>query len=147
MKADAEAEVAAACPTAAIVRTSLMYGTDITSLPIRDVEAAIRGNSPMTFFTDEYRCPAHAADVADGCAALVGLPQVCGPIHIAGPEALNRAAYAAAIARWLGLNPALLRTSSLADSGLDRPGRVVLDSSVAAGLGIRCRPIGETLAI
>jgi dTDP-4-dehydrorhamnose reductase len=146
MKADAEIAVMAACPSAVMVRTSLMYGTDIIAPPQRDVERAIRGETTMSFFTDEFRCPAHAADVATACATLAAMPEINGPLHIAGPEAISRAEFAAAIARWMGLNPAQLRTTSLAASGLDRPGRLVLDVSRAATLGVRCRPVSEALA-
>ena len=41
----------------------------------------------------------------------------------------------------LGLDPSLVRTATLAESGLVRPGHVVLDSSRAADLGIHCRPV------
>jgi dTDP-4-dehydrorhamnose reductase len=146
MKADAEAAVMTACPTAVVVRTSLMYATDSLAPVQLDVQRAARGESTMSFFTDEYRCPAHAADVAAACGALASMPHVVGPLHVAGPDALSRAEFAAAIARWLGLNPAQLRTSALTDSGLVRPGRLVLDSSRADALGIRCRPVSAALA-
>ncbi len=145
MKADAEAEVMTHCPTAVLVRPSLMYGTDSLAPVQLDVQRAIRGENMMSFFTDEYRCPAHAADVAAAIGALASMPLVTGPLHVAGPHAISRAEFATAIARWLGFNPALLRTSTMADAGLDRPARLVLDSSKAASLGLHCRPIGEAL--
>ena len=147
MKADAEVAVSTACPSAALVRTSLMYGTDHLAVPQLDVERAARGQSTMGFFTDEYRCPAHASDVAAACAALTNMAEVSGPIHIAGPQAISRADFAAAIAKWMGLNPALLRRTTLAESGLDRPGRIELDVSKAAALGLSCRSVAETLRI
>ncbi len=64
-KRDAELVVAAIDPTAAIIRTSLLYGTDMPSPYQRELTSALRrGVSPMTFFGDEFRCPVHAADVA-----------------------------------------------------------------------------------
>jgi dTDP-4-dehydrorhamnose reductase len=145
-KAEAEAAVAAEHPAAAIVRTSLLYADSAaTPAPCQvDVRRALSGESPMTFFTDEVRCPAPAADVADACLRLVPM-DVAGPIHVAGPP-LSRAAFAAAIARWLGADPNRLRTASLTSmAGEKRPGRVVLDTSFAAGLGIRCRSVAEVL--
>jgi dTDP-4-dehydrorhamnose reductase len=62
-------------------------------------------------------------------------------LHVAGPEALSRAEFAIRTANMLGLNPALLRSATVADSGLVRPGHVVLDSSRAAMLEIQCRPV------
>jgi dTDP-4-dehydrorhamnose reductase len=144
-KAEAEQAVAAACPNAVIVRTSLMYATDFLAPPQVDVERAIRGQAPMTFFTDEFRCPLHAADTAAAVAKLAAMPEVRGPLHVAGPETLSRAEFAQAIARWLGLNPGRLHTGTIAASGLDRPARIVLDCSKAASLGIRPRPIAEAL--
>lgn len=147
MKAEAELAVMAACPTAVMVRTSLMYGTEIISRPQLEVQQALRGESSMAFFTDEYRCPAHAADIAAACATLTTMPEIVGPLHVAGPQALSRAELATAFARWLGMNPALLRTTSLSTSGSARPGRLVLDSSRAGALGLHCRPIAAGLGL
>jgi len=46
----------------------------------------------------------------------------------------------------MGHDPARVPTTSLRESGVQRPARVVLDSSLAAGLGVRCRSLAETLA-
>ena len=56
----------------------------------------------MTFFTDEYRCPAHAGDVAVAIADLAGRPDVTGPLNVAGPDVLSRAAFARSIANVAG---------------------------------------------
>jgi len=145
MKADAEVAVMVACPTAVIVRTSLLYSTESLAPVQIDVQRALRGENTMSFFTDEYRCPSHAADVAAACGSLASMPHVSGPLHVAAAEALSRADFAAATATWLGMNPARLRTARLSDSGLDRPGRLVLDSSRAAALGITCRSVADAL--
>jgi dTDP-4-dehydrorhamnose reductase len=145
MKAEAEHEVMAVCPAAVVLRTSLMYATDVLAPVQLDVQRALRGETTTAFFTDEYRCPAHAGDVAAAIGVLASMPLVSGPLHIAGPEIVSRAELAATFARWLGLNPNLLRTTSLAAAGLHRPARVVLDSSKAAALGLRCRPLAEAL--
>ena len=145
MKADAESAVTEVCPTALIVRPSLMYATDFLAPLQLDVQRALDGRSTMSFFTDEYRCPAHAADVAAAIGALASMPAVTGPLHIAGPEVISRADLARAVAVALGGNPALLRTSSVADSPTVRSARIALDSSRAAGLGIRCRPLAEAM--
>ncbi len=144
-KAEAESAVTKACPTAVLVRTSLMYATQSMAPVQLAVEQALKGETSTTFFTDEFRCPTHAADVAAACGALASMPQVTGALHVVAPEVLSRVDLAAAIATWLGLNPARLRTSSLAASGLVRPGRLALDPSLAESLSIRCRPIGEAL--
>jgi len=145
MKAEAERVVLDACPTALVLRTSLMYATDFLAPIQLDVERALRGEANTTFFTDEYRCPAHAADVAEAVARLASMPQLVGPLHFAGPEAVSRADFARAVAQWLGLNPARLRTGTIADSGLQRPARIVLDSSRAATHGLRARSVAEAM--
>ncbi len=148
-KFDAEQAVAIACPSAVIVRTSLLYGTDDLSVPQLDVEQALhaaRSETPMIFFTDEYRCPAHVEDVAAAVADLAERSDVTGPIHVAGPEALSRADFAQRTATWLGRDPAALRTGTIKESGLTRSARVVLDTTQAATLGIRCRSVKEAYA-
>ena len=145
MKAAAEEAVITIAPRAAIVRTSLMYATEFLAPLQVDIERALRGETSPTFFTDEYRCPAHASDIADAIAILAAMPEVVGPVHIAGPEVLSRADLARAVAEWLGKNPNLLRTSTIAESGLARPARIVLDCTLASQLGIHVRPIGLAL--
>ncbi len=147
-KADAEQRVIAAHPGAALVRTSLIYGTDVMAPVQRDVELALGGRSSMTFFTDEFRCPVHATDLARAVAALADRPDINGPIHVAGPEAIDRASLARLVARWMGASAeqvAGLRTSTIVGSGLVRPACVVLDTALATSLGLACRPVGEVL--
>jgi dTDP-4-dehydrorhamnose reductase len=145
LKLEAEAAVTATCPGAVLLRTSLLYGTDRLATIQHDVERAINGRAPMTFFTDEYRCPAHAADVATAVSTLAARVDISGPLHVAGPDAVSRAELAANFARWMGFNPALLRTATLEGSGVIRPARVVLDSSIASRHGLRCRSLGDAL--
>lgn len=140
-KVDAERVVMAACPSAVMIRTSLLYGTVMLSALQQDVADAINNRTATTFFTDEFRCPVHVEDVAEAVARLAAMRDISGPLHVAGPDALSRAEFAMRTARFLGLNPSLLNTSTLEASGLIRPGRVVLDSSKAAELDIHCRPV------
>jgi dTDP-4-dehydrorhamnose reductase len=146
-KADAEEVVRAACPSAAIVRTSLLYSADRDDpgRPVHDVEGALAG-SGFAFFTDEIRCPAAAGDVAAAVLALAGpLREVRGPIHVVGPAAIDRHAFAALIARWLGRDGAPLTATTHAAAGVIRPGRLALDASLAASLGLHCRAPEEVL--
>jgi dTDP-4-dehydrorhamnose reductase len=147
-KRDAEHAVAERCPAAVIVRTSLLYGTDELASMQLDVKAALTSGAdhrPMTFFTDEYRCPAHAADVATALAALADRSDVSGALNVAGPEPISRAEFAAITARWLGLDPSRLATSTIAESGQVRPAKIVLDTSKARAAGITCRSIHSWL--
>ncbi len=144
-KAEAELAVLAACPGALVVRSSLMYGTDLLSPPQRDVQSVLAGRSAMRFFADEIRGPAHAEEIAEARVRLADMPQVTGVLHVAGPRAVSRAELAQAFAVTLGGNGARVPTASLADSGLDRPGHLVLDVSRAASLGITCRDLSTAL--
>jgi dTDP-4-dehydrorhamnose reductase len=146
-KARAEEEVARVIPSALLLRTSLLYGSDIVSPAQTDVIDALDGRTRTVFFTDEFRCPAHAGDVAAALLTLAQNLDVQGPLHLAGPEPLSRADLAAAFARWTGDDPAELTTGprSGAYAHAARPGTVVLDSRKAAGLGLRCRPVSEVL--
>jgi dTDP-4-dehydrorhamnose reductase len=140
-KAEAERRVLDAAPSAVIVRTSLLYGTKRLARWQED----IRDGSPITWFTDEIRAPAHVADVAAAICALAARPDLVGPLHVAGPEAVSRAALAQAVAGWMHLSDGAVRTGARDGVAASRPGRIVLDSSRAAALGIRCRPLAEAL--
>jgi dTDP-4-dehydrorhamnose reductase len=144
-KLDAERAVFAAAPGAVAVRTSLLYGTERLSPAQVDAQEAAQGRSSMTFFTDEVRCPTHAADVAAAIVALAARPEVAGPLHVSGPRPMSRAEFAEITAAWLGLPPAAVRTSTIEQSGQVRPGHVVLDGARAASLGLRCRDPLEVL--
>ena len=138
-KADAEHVVASTCPGAVIVRTSLLVGGRILSPHEVAVHEAIEARSPMTFFTDEIRCPVLVGDLAASLVELAGRPDITGVLHLAGPEAMSRADLAIRIARRHGWNAWKLQFGTLADSGLLRPGRVVLDSSAGRGHGLAVR--------
>ena len=144
-KAAAEQMVARAGGNSLIIRTSLLYGTD-TQAPIqRDVANVVAGRSSMRFFTDEFRCPAHADDLAAAIIALAERADITGTLHVVGPRAISRAELAGIFAERFGAAPAQIPTSTSRESGLDRPANVLLNSSVAASLGLRCRPIEEAL--
>ena len=145
MKLQAEQAVTEECPSAVLVRTSLLYGTTRLAQIQIDVERALTGKAPMKFFTDEYRCPAHASDVASALSTLAGRREIQGPLNVAGPEAISRAELAAAFARHMDLDPHRLDTGPLQDAALTRPGRVVLDTSLAASHGLHCRNLAEAL--
>lgn len=147
-KLDAETAVVEACPTAVLVRCSLLFGTAELSQAQLDVQRALSMGPdfhPMKFFTDEFRCPAHAADVANALGVLAARSDIAGPLHVAGPDVVSRAEFAEIVARWMGLDHSQLDTTSLQRASTFRPSRVVLDTSLAASYGIRCRPISATM--
>ena len=131
--------MASTCPGAVIVRTSLLVGGRTLSSHEIAVHEAIEARSPMTFFTDEIRCPVLVGDLAASLVELAERPDITGVLHLAGPEAMSRADLAIRIARRYGWNAWKLQFGTLAESGLQRPSRVVLDSSAARAHGLTVR--------
>lgn len=141
-KADAERLVAAAHPDAAVVRTSLVYGGPggPPSPHERVVADVARGVREMAFFDDELRRPVRVDDLAHAVVALAATPHA-GPLHLAGPQTISRLRFAQVVARWVGLDPAVLRG---APSPPGRPRALVLDSSRAGRLlGFTPRPVTD----
>jgi dTDP-4-dehydrorhamnose reductase len=97
----------------------------------------------MTFFTDEVRCPAHAADVAAAIARVAPRSDIVGILHVAGPEPVSRLDLATALARFAGAGDISLPASTIAESGMVRAGNIVLDTSLATSLGISCAGLAD----
>ena len=108
-KADAERGVLAACPGAAIVRTSLIYGG-----PEPGPQERLAADPEATFFSDEIRSPVHVGDLAQALLELAAGDHA-GLIHVAGAEALSRHRFAEL------LSGGPVRAGTLAGSGLVRP--------------------------
>lgn len=137
-KAAAEAAVAEACPGAVIVRTSLIYGgAEPSTYELAALDPA------QTFYDDELRCPVAAGDLAAALVELAALPDVRGPLHVAGADAVSRLEFARLIVAARGDDPAAVR------GGPRPPGRagdLRLDCSRArAMLRTRLRGVREVL--
>ncbi len=89
-KAEAERQVAAADPGAVIVRTSLIYSGP-GGPPGHQERAAV--DPDATFYVDELRCPVQVDDLAGALVELCDHP-ASGPLHVAGADAVSRAAFA-----------------------------------------------------
>lgn len=143
-KADAERVVTTLCPEALIVRTSLLYDRSPEPSPHeRAVLAAIEGRSNVRFFTDEVRSPALVEDVAAVLTQVAARPELSGVLHLGGPDPLSRADLARLSAIRHGWKAPRLRYGTIGESGLDRPGHVVLDSRLALNYGYRVRGPGS----
>jgi dTDP-4-dehydrorhamnose reductase len=144
-KAAAETAVRAAHPAATLVRTSLIVG-DEASAQVGFCLDLLHGRRPGALFADEVRCPVAVEDLAAAVLELARTPYA-GLLNVTGPQAVSRLEFGQLVARRYGLDPGLLKASTIAESGLVRPGRVVLDSDRATGLlRTRLRPVGEVLA-
>ena len=127
-KAAAEAAVAAAAPDAVVVRTSLIYGG-----PEPSPHERLALDPAAVFFTGELRCPVHVGDLAAALLALAARPEIGGPLHLAGADAVDRLEFAQLIAAHHGRDPSALRS---APRPPERPGDCRLDCSRAAALGL-----------
>ena len=135
-KAEAEARVARAHPQALIVRTSLIYGGAQRSAQPSKHELAAH-DPALTFFTNEIRNPVQVGDLAEALLELAEL-DVSGPLHVAGADAVSRAAFAE-----------LVTGSAVAGAAAppSRPLDCSLDSSRAQALiRTRLRGVREVLA-
>ncbi|MFI7599708.1 SDR family oxidoreductase [Actinoplanes sp. NPDC049681] len=144
-KAAGETAVRAIDPAAVVVRTSLIIG-DQRSKQVQLALDLTTGRKQGALFTDEYRCPIDATDLA---AAILELAAsgYAGAINVAGPEALSRAGLGRLVAAAHGLDPEAVPTCTIAEGGLGaRPGNLLLDSTRAAGLlKTPLRPASEAL--
>lgn len=144
-KAAAETAVRLADPAAALVRTSVIIG-DAASRQVRLCLDALTEERGITLFSDEIRCPISVDDLAAAVLELVETEHA-GPINVAGPEAVSRVQLGRLVARAHGLDPARMRTTTIAESGLVRPAEVRLDSGRAGTLlTTRLRGVSEFLS-
>jgi dTDP-4-dehydrorhamnose reductase len=134
-KAESEARVAAADPSACIVRTSLVVGGDGSSRHEQLALDVASGRARLGFFTDEIRCPVHVADLAAALLELV-TADVSGPLHVAGADAVSRFELAQLVTGRRDLPPA--RSAGLPDR---RPLDCRLDCT-RAGRILRIQPRG-----
>ncbi|MEU8013268.1 SDR family oxidoreductase [Micromonospora parva] len=141
-KAAAETAVRAIDSGAAVVRTSLILGEG--SKQIQLCRDALAGRA--TLFSDELRCPIDVTDLADAVLELVE-SSYAGLLNVAGADAVSRVELGLLVAERYGLDPAGLKTTTSAATGVVRPLDVRLDSSRAAGLlRTRLRGVREILA-
>lgn len=131
-KAEAERIVAEISPNAAIVRTSLVTCFDPPDPRTQPIVDALQGHrTPVTLFTDEYRCPVRIEDLAAALVELISVPYT-GILHLAGPERLSRYGMGLRIARFYRLDPAAGIVPGLAeDSGMVRPRDCTLSINLA----------------
>ncbi|MEV4621989.1 sugar nucleotide-binding protein [Asanoa sp. NPDC049573] len=145
-KAAAETAVRALAPDAAVVRCSLIIGPDARSHQVAQCLRALDPADDMRLFRDEFRTPVGVEDLA-GAVLELAAGGYAGVLNVAGPERLSRAELGVLVARAHGLDPAGLRTATVAESGTARAAMVVLDTTRARELlKTPLRPAAEVLA-
>jgi dTDP-4-dehydrorhamnose reductase len=144
-KAAAETAVRVVHPAAALVRTSLIIG-DERARQVRLCLDALSGAPGVALFADEIRCPISVDDLALAVLEVLASAYT-GTLNVAGPEAVSRVELGLLVARRYGLDPAGLRSTTIAAAGLVRPAEIRLDSARAAGLlRTPLRAVSEALA-
>jgi dTDP-4-dehydrorhamnose reductase len=145
-KAAAETAVKVLDPGAAIVRTSLIIG-DERSKQVRMCLDLLTGRVTGALFRDEIRCPIAVEDLAAALLELVD-SRFAGLINVAGPDAVSRPELGELVARRYDMDPSKIPVSTIAESGMRRPGEVRLKGSLAARiLRTRLRGVREFLAV
>lgn len=132
-KAAAETAVGAIAPQAAIVRTSLIISREPFDPQTRLIFDLATGKRPVRLFTDQYRCPIGADDLAEAILELAA-NDFAGAIHVAGADVLSRYELGCLIARAYQLDATRLPTTTIATCSAPTVADVGLDSTLARSL-------------
>ena len=122
-KIAAEQVVLAESPNAVILRLSVLYGPRYAAHPcfLDEILGRWQQDQAMAFFTDQYRNPTFAPQVADAVERILAQPRVHGLFHLGGAERLSRYEFASIVARVVGARTQLVGRSSM----FDHPGPAV----------------------
>ncbi len=122
-KIDAERAVEAIAPSSMILRVALLFGIGSSSHPgsIAAMIRSWRDGKVMTFYTDQYRTPAFAPQVAEVVEKALDHPEARGIFHFGGADRISRYEFAAGLAERVGASLSLLRPGSMADSKATAP--------------------------
>jgi dTDP-4-dehydrorhamnose reductase len=129
-KADAENLVREACPSAVLVRTSLIYGFPAIDRHTRFVLDIVTGKRRAALFQDEYRCPIFVGDLAAALLEL-GTQSYQGVLNIAGTECLSRYEFGVLLAQAHGYDASLIPAGWSQESPHPRPRNCALDVRLA----------------
>jgi dTDP-4-dehydrorhamnose reductase len=114
-KAEAERCVAAACPTALIIRTNFYgWGTRYRNSFSDTILQALRSGQPISLFTDVFYTPIIASVLATTCHELVNSGQ-SGVFNVAGDRRVSKYEFGRAVARSFGLDEGFVKPGQLSD--------------------------------
>jgi dTDP-4-dehydrorhamnose reductase len=116
-KIEAE-DIALRDPAAVVLRVAVIYGTGSPAYPgyLENVLQQWRRGEPVTFYTDQFRTPTFAPQVAECIDKLLQHPEVCGILHLGGAERLSRFGFGVLLARQAGAPASLVRPGSMWDA-------------------------------
>jgi dTDP-4-dehydrorhamnose reductase len=106
-------------PSAVILRIAVLYGAGSPSSPgfLETILRAWRAGSPMRFYTDQYRTPVFAPEVARAIEAIDLRPEVRGIFHMGGADRLSRHEFALMVADRVKVPREQAMPGSMSDSG------------------------------
>lgn len=144
-KADGEAAVLAACPTAVAIRSSLIWDHRRIDRSTQGFADRLADTGELRLWSDVLRQPVHAQDLA-GLVTMLALeePEVCGTVNAGGAQVLSRAEHGRRLLDWFGLADPAAVTEATGPEGVPKDLRLSCD--VVAALGVRLRGVDEVLA-
>ncbi len=146
-KADMEAKVRALGDDHLILRTTTVFGPERQGKNfVYQLVQRLRAGQPFRVPTDQVASPSYGPDVAAATLALID-QGARGTWHVAGPDALDRAAFADRVCAAFGLDPAAIErlpTAALNQKAA-RPLSAALDTSKLRGAGIEVRGVDAAL--
>ena len=143
-KLEGERRVLAAYPAAAVVRVSLVYGRSTGRASFLDwLLAELAAERKPKLFSDQFRTPTPAFQLAEAFARLIERPAVGGLLHWAGGERVSRVDFGRVDRRLWGFPDSALEPTRLADFpyAAARPRDVSLDCRKMAA-AIELEPAG-----
>jgi dTDP-4-dehydrorhamnose reductase len=156
-KLEGERRVLAGDPANLAVRTTVVFSHDPAGMNFAmQLLSRLGKGERMRVPSDQLSSPTYAPDLGEALAELcepgapARLARFASPqlLNVAGPEVLDRHAFAVRAARALGLDPALLDAVGTASLGqrARRPLRAGLRIDRLRALGLSVRPLDEALA-
>lgn len=147
-KAAAEEAVRQECPTAAIVRTSLIYGLDNMDRGTEGFVNRLKSGQELVLFSDVIRQPIWVDSLAAALLKLVNL-DYAGLLNVAGRQPLSREEFGRKMLAWWGIEVgAQLKSGRAADISDTTPLDLRLPVSKAeALLGLPLPGVDEVLAL
>ncbi len=121
-KVDAETGLLAALgDRSLVIRTSWVFGPERQGKNFAyQVVARLGRGETITVPADLVSNPTYAPDLAEASVRLAELG-ISGVIHAAGPEVMDRPAFAREIAAGFGLDPDLVESRAMTDLGFETP--------------------------
>ncbi len=136
-KARGEAHIRSLLPDAAIVRTSLIYGTDKMDRGTAGFSQRLAAGDTLKLFSDVIRQPVHDQALASClCALALDHTDESGFIGIAGDEAMSRFDFGVRMLDYWGINykNQLEESSGIGIPGLPLDVRMTMQRAQALGL-------------